>query len=371
MSLFDTYKTGVDNQITNQTALNSIPPAVVGQKFKDLADLVTQFMISTWSSTYPNGTSTGYPSMSIVVYGNSIYQSLIDGNRDTPGTGLYWSTLFSSTDPTFDSDIPVRIAVGKTLGQYINGDTIPSTGKTPQEVITLLATEVVHPTYIVPTATLNSTPSTGVYYEVAQIIPIALSLVYNNDSLKGGGSPPTGYLLKKNGSTLITQQNYTDSVGPTVPTNLTYNGTIDYPQGPIQNNNLGVPDSTGRINAGTTSISNSVVYQFIYPWFFGTSSTNSTSFDIYSTGNKSIAPGGGTLNPNFNATSQFIWFAHDANLPDKTTWFVTNLNNGSIGGSSNLFASPVTVTVNGTGWSQSFKIYMSNYVTTVNNMLIN
>jgi hypothetical protein len=47
----------------------------------------------------------------------------------------------------FDADIPVVLSGGKTIGQYTNGQTIPANGKTVQEVITLLATEYINPSF--------------------------------------------------------------------------------------------------------------------------------------------------------------------------------------------------------------------------------
>jgi len=47
----------------------------------------------------------------------------------------------------FDSDINVVLSGGKTLGKYVNGDTIPSTGLTSEEVMNLIATEYLVPAF--------------------------------------------------------------------------------------------------------------------------------------------------------------------------------------------------------------------------------
>lgn len=67
----------------------------------------------------------------------------------------------------YTDDIPVVLSGGKTLGRYVNGDTIPSTGKTPQEVTILIAQEP-----LAPTLTLTSPTS-------IQFNQIAISNVLN------------------------------------------------------------------------------------------------------------------------------------------------------------------------------------------------
>jgi hypothetical protein len=56
-----------------------------------------------------------------------------------------------ASDQYFVNDISVSLSGGKTLGRYTNGQTIPSQGKTPEEVVKLIAQEP-----IAPTLTLNS-----------------------------------------------------------------------------------------------------------------------------------------------------------------------------------------------------------------------
>jgi len=79
----------------------------------------------------------------------------------------------------------------------------------------------------------------------------------------------------------------------------------------------------------------------------------------------------GSINIPFNsATDDFIWFAIPSAKPVKTSWFVSVLNQGSIGGAvsqfGNLFPDPVTVVVG----ADSYNLYISNYRTAVVNMTI-
>jgi len=64
------------------------------------------------------------------------------------------SGLLASSTQTFDSDITVSLGGGKTFGRYEDGDTIPASGRTANEVISLAITEP-----IAPTASLTSSSS--------------------------------------------------------------------------------------------------------------------------------------------------------------------------------------------------------------------
>jgi len=56
-------------------------------------------------------------------------------------------SLVSEDDFVFTSDIVVVLNPGENLGPYYDGDTIPASGKTFQQVISLLATRYVFPTW--------------------------------------------------------------------------------------------------------------------------------------------------------------------------------------------------------------------------------
>lgn len=68
---------------------------------------------------------------------------------------------FEANPAQFESDILVNLAPGKTLGQYTNGMTIPAAGKSPEQVLNLIAVE-----QIAPLATLDS-PTTIQFNQTA------------------------------------------------------------------------------------------------------------------------------------------------------------------------------------------------------------
>ena len=87
------------------------------------------------------------------------------------------SSYVESDRYVFDTDLTVSLKAGKTFGRYLNGETIPSTGKTAAEVIGLA---IVEP--IPPTLTLTS-PTTIAFNQTA--ISNSLSASYIINSLNG------------------------------------------------------------------------------------------------------------------------------------------------------------------------------------------
>ena len=122
---------------------------------------------------------------------------------------------------------------------------------------------------------------------------------------------------------------------------------------------------SGSVSASSPTITG------IYPYFWGVSSTSLTPAEIaaeIAAGNatKVLSSASGTITIQWNASSQYLWFAHAASFTTKTIWYVSALNNGSIGGESNLFNSAQTQNVDSPDayWSSvSFKTYISNYAT--------
>jgi hypothetical protein len=127
-------------------------------------------------------------------------------------------------------------------------------------------------------------------------------------------------------------------------------------------------DDTGESNQNV--VANKEVKK-ILPYFWGVDENAVTPSQFYiESGNKVVQESTGTININFNASSQYLWFAIPEDSASKTEWLVTQLNSGDIGGPTNLFNDPTTITVSsptsGIFWEKNYKFYYSNYPTTVN-----
>lgn len=147
-------------------------------------------------------------------------------------------------------------------------------------------------------------------------------------------------------------------------------GTGDYYD---NKGNIGTNLDGSRVSGTTSDNTSSPGITGIYPYFWGLADTQLTLNEIIAViqagnANKVVASASATITITFNATaSKFLWFAHDATYTTKTIWYVSALNTGSIGGSTNLFGSAQTGNVNSPTslWSsRSFKAYITNYATT-------
>jgi hypothetical protein len=69
------------------------------------------------------------------------------------GSGSAGTSGTSSDSFVFPNDLSVSISASKSFGRYINGDTIPSTGKTVAEVIELALREPIAPTLVLSSST--------------------------------------------------------------------------------------------------------------------------------------------------------------------------------------------------------------------------
>lgn len=76
--------------------------------------------------------------------------------------GYYWNGTVYKALGQYDSDLTVSLSGGKTFGKYTTGQTIPSTGKTPKDVIRMAIAEALAPT-------VNLTSSTVIPFNMVNI----------------------------------------------------------------------------------------------------------------------------------------------------------------------------------------------------------
>ena len=85
---------------------------------------------------------------------------------------------------TFPADILVSLSPGKSFGKYVNGDVIPSVGKTAVEVIIQSLTEP-----ITPTVTLNSSTTIG-FNQTAISNVLTYTYSINSSGATAASRPP-------------------------------------------------------------------------------------------------------------------------------------------------------------------------------------
>lgn len=129
-----------------------------------------------------------------------------------------------------------------------------------------------------------------------------------------------------------------------------------------------------RISGTVSDSTSSPSITGVYPYFWGVSSVPVTAADVAAlvaggsgSSNKVVVSSANTLIVTFNASAQYLWFAHPASSTAKTKWYNTVINNGNIGSPSDLFGASATQPFSSAEgyWSGiSYRVYVSNYATT-------
>jgi hypothetical protein len=162
-----------------------------------------------------------------------------------------------------------------------------------------------------------------------------------------------------------------------------YTMTGNYAAGNPNYKSNGVLDSrTPAIRSGNApqqadpsyAPANAITFTGYYPVYYGTSTASSLSVsDVASAiltgvGASKLAIGSSmgniTIPFGSSSTQKWMWFAVYRYNTAKTKWYNSSLNNGSIGGSVNLFGSPTIQAVSsqqGYWATKDYNIYITNY----------
>ena len=267
---------------------------------------------------------------------------------------LTWTT---ATAAKFTNDVTIRLSGSNSLGKYANGATIPTAGKTLDEYLYDLVTQSIAPTYTAPTVSISSDKSAS--YEIGTnigTVTLSKSFTQNN----GGSLLSTTYY--KDNVSLVSAS--TNSPG-VLSTSISYSVTVTYGQGPVLNNNLGTPDATGQIPAGSKS-SSLTISPFAYK-YWGSSTLNSIDDATLRAGtNENSGKAKSSFTVPISGT-KYIFYAYPASLGV--------LSSISVGGfdSFETFTLTTRDVTNASGYTQSYNIYISNnkFSTDVNSIIIN
>jgi len=175
---------------------------------------------------------------------------------------------------TFEADITVALSGGKTLGKYENGDTIPSTGKTFEEVINLIAKETINPTFVNPSFSTTLSPSQT--YEVGTAYTGTFTGTLDRGKILGdivaGVWDPTALQDFRSGAAIeytldgTTQVSNSLSVARTlVNGSNTFNASVSYAEGPQPLDSTGSSYST-PLDAGSLSSNKTITARYRQFW---------------------------------------------------------------------------------------------------------
>lgn len=278
---------------------------------------------------------------------------------------------FVQTTSFFVDDIKVSLPAGKSLGKYVNGDTIPAAGKTFEDVLKDIAFDIQNPTFVAPTFGLTHNQDTR---EVGATVSLILTANFNRGQILGKliddvwqplteqdkrAGAVTSYVIDgTNTGTTPTKSNssYVVTLG-----NNSFSATANYGVGPQPKNNKNENFST-PLAAG--SMVASAQFTGLIPYFYGVLNPGQTIDDInLASFTKVVANSNETVSiPWSGISGKLLVVLHPATSTTKTKWYVTELNSGNIGNPGNLFPNVQTKNFNSPTslWSGvSFKVYIS------------
>ena len=224
-----------------------------------------------------------------------------------------------------------------------------------------------HPVYVQPTLTLAPLPAP----EVREVgTPFVTSI--NASYVKNDGGDIIISRLTRNGSEISSSLTYSENIPQLSQGDTIYSAFVTYDDGAIKNNSAGIPDATGRILSSSINSYDRLIHA-TYPVFFGTLNPEQTIDDILlSSMTKLIIKSNGSISVNYpNSVGKKLVVIIPSDSTVKTIWWATPLNSGGIGGSGDLFYSPVLKTYNSPTslWTgKQFRVYISSVTTFVGNM---
>ena len=305
-----------------------------------------------FDSTLQIPTTCGVPTLkSNVLKKSAIAYDTCNGKFYTYNSKTFvWSEVSGSGGgAVFTKNIILNGSSTNRLGVWVNGDTIPVIGMALDSAFKVITQKAVAPTYVQPTATITSSPSSGAY-----------EIGTNLGTITFGGA-----FTPNDAGALISSTYYRDGValgGNTSSITSLTNGVNFrvqrfYGQGACKNNNLGVQDCTGRIQAG--SVFSSYIYFTPYPYYyFGYSSTAiPTSATIVSANgggnNFSFGSSIGNTIINVSGTLKYVYYAYPSSFGTLSSIIISGLE--SIG----AFNLNVVSVTNSKGYTQNYNVYTS------------
>ena len=216
---------------------------------------------------------------------------------------------------------------GTTSGSYTSGMVVTA-GPTLEAVIKNMLQVTIPATYSAPSLSISGGTTTG---EVGTVVTPTITPSW---SQRDGGGVVT-YQVKRNSTIIYTGAAivpFTD-VSFSLGTTMQYQAIVTYMEGPIKNNNQGVPSPTGHILAGVAS-SGTISYSGTMNMYYTTDAASTTpgaSAEIRALSNVSVNPTNGlTFNINIPVGARRVVIAYPDSLRDLTTVKYVELGNGIV-----------------------------------------
>ena len=250
---------------------------------------------------------------------------------------------------------------GTDLGALQNGATIPE-GTSIDELLNMITQKAIAPTYTAPTVSIaksGSGTASGSYEAGTSITPVLTATFNKNDA----GNLTKLAVLKGSeevGSDTTSPYTYTGEAIVLGDETITFKAQATYEDGDIKNNNLGTPDATGQIKAGTKDSSN-FTYTGQRNLFWGTGVGELPELDsdtIRGLTNKKLNPTQGySWNIPIAIGQQYVIFAYRATLRDVNEVMYVETNDTGMANSFTKTSVQVADARGGENGQVEYKVY--------------
>ena len=250
---------------------------------------------------------------------------------------------------------------GTSLGALNDGETIPE-GASIDDLLNLITQKAIAPTYTNPTVSIarsGSGTASGSYEAGTSITPVLTATFTKNDA----GDLTELKILQGSsevGSDTSSPYTYTGSAIVLGDETITFKSQATYTDGPVKNNNLGNPDATGQIKAGTITSSN---YNFTGQrnLFWGTGVGNLPTLNsdtIRGLTNKKLNPTQGySWNIPIAVGQQYVIFAYRSTLRDVNEVMYVETNDTGMASSFTKTTVQVADARGGENGQVEYKVY--------------
>ena len=250
---------------------------------------------------------------------------------------------------------------GTSLGALQNGEKIPE-GTSIDDLLNMITQKAIAPTYTQPTVTLaksGSGTAAGNYEAGTSITPILTATFNKNDA----GDLTKLAILKGSeemGSDASSPYTYTGEAIVLGDETIIFKARATYEDGEVKNNNLGQPDATGQIKAGTKDSSAlSFVGQRQLFWGTGVGELPELNSEtIRGLANKKLNPTQGySWNIPITVGQQYVIFAYRATLRDVNQVMYVETNDTGMASSFTKTTVQVADARGGENGKVDYKVY--------------
>lgn len=250
---------------------------------------------------------------------------------------------------------------GTDLGALANGSNIPE-GTSIDDLLNMITQKAIAPTYTQPTVAFAKSgegTAPGNYEAGTSITPIFTATFNKNDA----GNLTKLSVLKADdevGSDVSSPYTYTGEAIVLGDETITFKARAAYEDGPVKDNNLGNPDATGQIKAGTKDSSAlSFVGQRQLFWGTGVGELPTLNSEtIRGLANKKLNPTQGySWNIPIAVGQQYVIFAYRATLRDVNQVMYVETNDTGMASSFTKTTVQVADARGGESGKVDYKVY--------------